>query len=1134
MILVKQILLISITFLLSLTGLGQNQFTPYDDCPGIIKSYKPTFQKNYPKWAKMLYQYPVNYHALAAAYKQSKEENKENLKPIVRYYKLWTRKIQPWVLEDGTIQLPNLEKYYQERRTNQLQPRFQEKTESNWTFIGPKETFWLNESGDVEAPSSCPWQVNIYSFDVAPSNTSVMYCGTETGYVNKSLDQGETWELLGLDYSFGGGITATAIDPQDENTVYVAAGNQIHKTTNGGITWIPLLDADFFNADQLIIDSSNSNKIAAATSDGIFVSEDAGTTWNHPWTAATYDVAFQPNNSDVIFGLTQSGNSFRVVKSTDGGITFEIQNEFPSNINNQSGGLLAVTPDNPNKLMAVLLSSNNTPYLYSLTIDSNTWELTATGQTNEMELNNGQGYYDLILEISPTDENLIYVGTTTLFKSTNGGASFTVIGGYYGNFAIHPDCQDMKILPNGNVWLATDGGMTLTTDNYLSPNNFTSKSNGIIGSDMWGFDQGWNEDLLVGGRYHNGNTAVADFYQDKALRMGGAESPTGWVMQGKSRHVAFNDLGNGWILPATAEGMPEGRFIFSKYPNMDEYGGRRSNLVFHPNYYGEIYLGADDYLWKSKDMGITWELLYEFENRVRFLQISSANPQVLYVDIRSRGLYRSEDGGITWEQKPALTSAPYGSSYWKGKLHFVISPTDENTLYACLQNGTWSDDLGEVFRSTDGGDTWEDWTGNLSEYTKNLVIQPDAQGYDLVYLFSNTDNGQPAKVYQRGEEDDSWSEFDSGYPSGITVNLALPFFRDSKLRVAGNSGFWESPLAEETFLPIINPWVEKQNYNCLLDTLYFDDHSILNHEGVSWHWEITPPPSYFEDQNIRNPKVVLGSEGAYDVTLTVTKNGETFTKTINNMVTTTTCPSIDDCSNPAAVPKDIWQLVSVDSEETNYPGLATMAFDDDPNTIWHTAWSTGSDPYPHEIIVDMGATYHVSKFTYLTRQDGENGRIKEYELYISEDLADWGDAVSVGEFENTSAPQTLNLEIPKNGRYWKLVCLSEVNGNAWSSAAEFDVVGCTDLFTSVNNFDEDQAFSAYPIPTKNVLNISLPESKIARYSLYSIQGKLVLQGKMNTKSKEFSLDISSLKSGIYFLKLVDFEGREFRIKVVKE
>ena len=143
-----------------------------------------------------------------------------------------------------------------------------------------------------------------------------------------------------------------------------------------------------------------------------------------------------------------------------------------------------------------------------------------------------------------------------------------------------------------------------------------------MGSDFWGFDQGWNEDIVVGGRYHNGNTAMADFYQEKALRMGGAESPTGWIMKGKSRHAAFDYLGPGWILPSAIDGIPEGRFTFNKYPNMDEYGGRRGNMVFHPNYYEELFVGEGDGIWKSDDMGVNFELLHDFGQRVRYLQIS--------------------------------------------------------------------------------------------------------------------------------------------------------------------------------------------------------------------------------------------------------------------------------------------------------------------------------------------------------------------------------------------------------------------------------------------------------------------------------------------------------------------------------
>ncbi|MBK6785837.1 MAG: discoidin domain-containing protein [Saprospiraceae bacterium] len=90
------------------------------------------------------------------------------------------------------------------------------------------------------------------------------------------------------------------------------------------------------------------------------------------------------------------------------------------------------------------------------------------------------------------------------------------------------------------------------------------------------------------------------------------------------------------------------------------------------------------------------------------------------------------------------------------------------------------------------------------------------------------------------------------------------------------------------------------------------------------------------------------------------------------------CPSIEDCNNPATIPKEGWKLKYVNSQEVNDPGLAVMSFDGDPSTIWHTRWSTGSDPYPHEIQVDMEDEYVLSVFEYLTRQEGVNGRIKAY------------------------------------------------------------------------------------------------------------------------------------------------------------
>jgi len=1118
---------------------AQSQFTPYDKLPGIVPDHKPAYNSNYPSWAKMLYEYPVNYNKISDKYETFMLQHKNEKTALTRYFKIWSRAVEPYVLTDGNIMLPDLNSYYDKLKTTQLSTwdKSKSRDESNWTFLGPKETFWLNESGSSTDPLSCPWQVNIYSFDVAVTDNSILYCGTETGYINKTIDAGFNWNLMAADYPFGGGVTAVSIHPDDENIVYVSAGNQVHKTIDGGLTWTPLLEnGELFYSNCLTIDSENPQKIFSSSADGIHISTDAGNSWTEKWSVNSWDVEIKPDNHNTIYALTKNSGNFALIISTDGGQNFNLESSFPSAIDEVSGGLLAVSQASPNLLFVIMLSADNTPYLYQGTVSNGNWiwELLAIGNTSEFEMNNGQGFFDLALDVSPNDPNFILVGTTTLFKSVNGGSNFSAIGGYYGPFSIHPDIQDMKILPNGEIWVSTDGGMNLTTDNFILQANYHVHINEIIGSDMWGFDQGWNEDIVVGGRYHNGNTAIADFYQPKALRMGGAESPTGWVVQGKSRHVAFNDLGNGWMLPPTAEDEPDGRFMFTKYPNMDEYGGRRGNIVTHPNYYGTLYLGEGNSFWKSTDLGTSYELLHTFSGRVMYLQISYSNPLILYADIKNRGLYKSEDGGLTWTLKPSLCTAPNGSSYWKGKLFFAISPHNENLIYACLQNGTWTADVGEVFRSVDGGDTWEDWTASVSEYTKCINVQPSDEHSEIVYLFTTSRGGEVAHVYYRYEGMDDWQAFDADYPAGMDVNLAMPFFRDGKIRVAGSGGIWESALLEPEFEPIVNPWVVSSHSNCMLDTLYFDDHSIMNHEGASWTWEIIPEPIYIENVNLRNPKVVLGNPGVYSVSLSIHKNSQTYSKTITDMITTTTCPSIDDCSNPAELPKDEWSLIYVDSEETNYPGLAVMSFDDDPETIWHTRWSNGTDPYPHEIQVSLGEEYRIYSITYLTRQDGQNGRIKDYELFITSDPFEWGEPVSIGTFENTSAPQTIDFPEGVIGKYFCLLALSEVNGNAWASAAEFTLVGCTDITYGVSNCKFQNKITAFPVPSNGQVSISLPSNSSFTYQVFNSMGKQCLQGHIPQSTGSYSFDLGKFTSGTYFIKLQDINGVVYNVKIVRE
>ncbi|WP_396654031.1 discoidin domain-containing protein [Mechercharimyces sp. CAU 1602] len=146
---------------------------------------------------------------------------------------------------------------------------------------------------------------------------------------------------------------------------------------------------------------------------------------------------------------------------------------------------------------------------------------------------------------------------------------------------------------------------------------------------------------------------------------------------------------------------------------------------------------------------------------------------------------------------------------------------------------------------------------------------------------------------------------------------------------------------------------------------------------------------------------------------------------------------------PREIPKENWSLVFTDSEETvAEDGRAVNVFDNNPNTFWHTKWQGHPDPYPpHEVQIDLGSRYEMNQFSYLPRQDNsDHGMIKEYEIYISDDLTDWGTPVASGSFNFDKEEKVIEIS-PETGRYLKLVALSEKHGQPWTSAAEISVWG---------------------------------------------------------------------------------------------
>ncbi|HXJ21324.1 MAG TPA: discoidin domain-containing protein [Polyangia bacterium] len=137
-----------------------------------------------------------------------------------------------------------------------------------------------------------------------------------------------------------------------------------------------------------------------------------------------------------------------------------------------------------------------------------------------------------------------------------------------------------------------------------------------------------------------------------------------------------------------------------------------------------------------------------------------------------------------------------------------------------------------------------------------------------------------------------------------------------------------------------------------------------------------------------------------------------------------------------------WSLVYADSQETQDENdKATNAFDGSTSTFWHTQYTGSAPAHPHEIQIDLGASYGVEGFQYVARQDGSNhGMIADWQFYVSSDKTNWGDAVATGTFTQDLSAQRV-MFTRKTGRYIRLVALSEVSGQAWTSVAELRVVG---------------------------------------------------------------------------------------------
>ncbi|WP_019181982.1 discoidin domain-containing protein [Microbacterium yannicii] len=194
--------------------------------------------------------------------------------------------------------------------------------------------------------------------------------------------------------------------------------------------------------------------------------------------------------------------------------------------------------------------------------------------------------------------------------------------------------------------------------------------------------------------------------------------------------------------------------------------------------------------------------------------------------------------------------------------------------------------------------------------------------------------------------------------------------------------------------------------------------NIAHGETVTTSWAVTSPAN--------------ASQGAAELTVSATYKPRRSDGAVSAVGAVTVLPA-------GVIPRSRLSIAGVSSEETGSDAAANT-IDGNPATFWHTRWSSQAPSYPHWIALDLSGEHIVEGLTYLPRQSSANGRMKDYEVYVSNDNSTWGSPVATGAFANgTVATAVRFAAVP--ARYVKLVGLTSQAGTAWGGAAELTIHG---------------------------------------------------------------------------------------------
>src|SRR5437773_1101395 len=598
----------------------------------------------------------------------------------------------------------------------------------------------------------------------------VFYIGAPAAGIWKTTSAGVTWSPIFDQFTNVDSVGAIQVAPSDTNIVYAGTGDSVqgslgdgmYKSIDAGKTWTHIGLEDTVKINKIVVDPKDPNLVLASTQgdarhrgQGVYRSTDGGKTWTNvlkPQNAnGTRDLEYAFDTPHVMFATSQGAgggfgggggaapqgpNATALYKSTDAGKTWKKVDTLPPYTGRISVAIAMHTKGQRVFVVGGLLQGGSG--LYRSDDQGATWQHMGGDDTR---VANGQGAFSSGVWVDPQNPDILYTISTTVYRSTDGGKTFSAFKGAPGGEDPH------------EIWIDPTNGQRM----------------------FFGFDQG-PAVTLDGGQTWSGyyQIPIAQVYHIATDNrypywVMGSQQDTGAIMtrsrsdQGQITTVdwlplpssEFGTLAPDPLKPTTVYGVGYGAGQGNGLIKIDLTAGQWGNVA--PNFGTDsgLYTAGREF-WKRFDTAFDPKALYVGYNCILVTRDGAQTWKAFSPDLTTPKGQPMAPCGVA----PAATAAPRAVTPAPTPGAPTPTPTpvapaggrpapppsiSDFSLSTVKQGVVWSgSSTGQIYNTMDGGKTWNNVT-NFADLPANanfVTVEAGHQDINTAYVLANIGFGR--------------------------------------------------------------------------------------------------------------------------------------------------------------------------------------------------------------------------------------------------------------------------------------------------------------------------------------------------------------------------------------------------------